>query len=115
MSILLKILPILCCAVYFLVHAQNTNSLMNISSGQGHLSQHRRFKGATKPSNNSRKRQEYQLFITDGFVHVDSKLHKHIVSIRTSRATAYFGDNHICVGSIISNNLILTAAHCVVE
>lgn len=37
---------------------------------------------------------------------------KYIVSIQVGKAKV-FGGNHMCGGSIIRENLILTAAHCV--
>ncbi|XP_011197482.2 trypsin-3 [Bactrocera dorsalis] len=58
---------------------------------------------------------EYHMLIAGGYKPLKNTLTKYVVSIRTSRATAYFGDNHFCVGSIISDNLIMTAAHCVVD
>lgn len=38
-----------------------------------------------------------------------------MVSIRSVKHTAFYGDNHICSGVIISISLIITAAHCLVE
>ncbi|XP_037934882.1 uncharacterized protein LOC119670311 [Teleopsis dalmanni] len=40
---------------------------------------------------------------------------KFVVSIRSQRAKAYFGDNHYCVGTLIARNYVVTAAHCVMD
>ncbi|XP_018802646.1 PREDICTED: kallikrein-6-like [Bactrocera latifrons] len=100
MSTLQQLLPILCCTTLFLQLAQNVQSRYN---------NHDITLSDCLPENTN-----FSLFTgIDKFKRL--QLYKHIVSIRTTRATAYFGDNHICTGSIISSNLILTSAHCVID
>ncbi|XP_037934884.1 trypsin I-P1-like isoform X2 [Teleopsis dalmanni] len=59
--------------------------------------------------------EDFHMLITGGYRPTKNTMAKYLVSIRTSRPTAYFGDNHYCVGSLIASNLVLTAAHCVVD
>ncbi|XP_067634827.1 serine protease 1-like [Eurosta solidaginis] len=60
-------------------------------------------------------KSDFTMLVAGGYRPSRIVLSKYIVSIRTSRATFYFGDNHFCVGVIISEQLVLTAAHCVVD
>ncbi|XP_028896012.1 glandular kallikrein, prostatic [Zeugodacus cucurbitae] len=112
MSISLKFWLIHCCFAAFLLLAQNVNSLSNTNS------HHKPRKPSKLPINLSNLTFEdggYTMLVTGGYTIPMSRLQTHIVSIRTTRATAYFGDNHFCCGTIISSNLILTAAHCVID
>uniref|UniRef100_A0A1I8PM31 Peptidase S1 domain-containing protein n=1 Tax=Stomoxys calcitrans TaxID=35570 RepID=A0A1I8PM31_STOCA len=39
----------------------------------------------------------------------------YMVSIRSRNPQKYFGDNHFCSGTIFGKDLVLTAAHCVMD
>ncbi|XP_059226034.1 trypsin alpha-3 isoform X2 [Stomoxys calcitrans] len=56
-----------------------------------------------------------QGYISSGFRPTDGNLESYVVSIRTRKPTAYFGDNHFCSGVIITSRIILTSAHCVMD
>nr|XP_014098492.2 kallikrein-6-like isoform X1 [Bactrocera oleae] len=118
MTTLLQLLPILCCITSFLLLAQNVQSLRNNCTSDDepiYQQPSKKFNYPLSLLNSSLDDKNYTMLISGGYKFKRLKLYRHIVSIRTTRATAYFGDNHICAGSIISSNLILTAAHCVID
>lgn len=43
------------------------------------------------------------------------RLARFLISLRTRRSREFFGDNHFCMGTIISKRVVLTACHCVME
>lgn len=66
-------------------------------------------------NDNSKDADDYVFMIAGGFRPADDFLTKLTVSIRTRQPTKFFGDNHFCNGAVISWNIVLSAAHCVVE
>lgn len=114
MSILLELLHIFYHLVPLLLFIIRTPKAYGLQSSGQHNHNHE-LELPPDLSNITYASGEYNMLITGGYKISGNTLNKYVVSIRTSRATAYFGDNHFCVGSIISDNLILTAAHCVVE
>ncbi|XP_011182352.2 trypsin-3-like [Zeugodacus cucurbitae] len=120
MSIFLRFTSILYCIASFLLFVQYVYSLTSVNSHHDHNDHHhhkqsKKLKLPINHSNLSRERGDYRMLIAGGVQNHRSEFYRHVVSVRTARATAYFGDNHFCAGSIISDNLVLTAAHCVVD
>uniref|UniRef100_A0A1B0FHN0 Peptidase S1 domain-containing protein n=1 Tax=Glossina morsitans morsitans TaxID=37546 RepID=A0A1B0FHN0_GLOMM len=66
-------------------------------------------------NDNSKDADDYVFMIAGGFRPADDFLTKLTVSIRTRQPTKFFGDNHFCNGAVISWNIVLSAAHCVVD
>uniref|UniRef100_A0A1A9WVI8 Peptidase S1 domain-containing protein n=1 Tax=Glossina brevipalpis TaxID=37001 RepID=A0A1A9WVI8_9MUSC len=65
--------------------------------------------------NSDNDADDYIFMISGGFRPTDDYLQRSAVSIRTRQQTKFFGDNHFCNGAVVSWNIVLSAAHCVVE
>ncbi|KAI9589255.1 hypothetical protein GQX74_007424 [Glossina fuscipes] len=64
---------------------------------------------------NSKEGDDYVFMISGGYRPKSDFLTKSAVSIRTRQPTKFFGDNHFCNGAVVSWNIVLSAAHCVVD
>uniref|UniRef100_A0A1A9UUH9 Peptidase S1 domain-containing protein n=1 Tax=Glossina austeni TaxID=7395 RepID=A0A1A9UUH9_GLOAU len=64
---------------------------------------------------NSEDADDYVFMIAGGFRPKNDFLTRSAVSIRTRQPTKFFGDNHFCNGAVVTWNIVLSAAHCVVD